>query len=39
MKAKSTLKTTTKTSVKAKDLESKKSPKGGRKAGGGQVEY
>ena len=30
MKAKSTIKTTTKTSVKAKDIPSKKSPKGGK---------
>jgi hypothetical protein len=29
MKAKPTIKTTTKTSAKAKDIESKKSPKGG----------
>ena len=30
MKAKNAIKTTTKTSVKAKDIESKKSPKGGK---------
>jgi len=39
MKAKSTIKTTPKTSVKAKDIEAKKSPKGGRKAGEGQKDY
>jgi len=39
MKAKSTIKTTPKTSVKAKDIEAKKSPKGGRKSGEGQKDY
>jgi hypothetical protein len=39
MKAKSTIKTTPKTGVKAKDIEAKKSPKGGRKSGEGQKDY
>ena len=39
MKAKDAIKTTAKPSVKAKDIEAKKSPKGGRKAGEGQRDY